>query len=720
MDNVQAIDIANDNDAARESCEPLGALLISGSQDSLDGSSLAGFLDYHVGATYRLTNDPERGSPGRPPTAYEQAVAVTVWETYIESIKVKPHPDLDVVSATTGSGKTNGGLILMAYLYLADGASSAFLTEHNSEVERDYQKLLKLLPKEVVGVWSHFHDVKASEADVAQEEVEKDIKFTRPMAKEVLKQHPVIVTTHHQWVAEAKGQSIGIRRYGRKDRTIIIIDEEIRIDDTFTCQPQDISALADLYADTKVGEEARDCGFITKHYAAETLRDIANSMGSLKDEQRNLAALSSSSAMITEAHREVIRSLELADLKARINYLIRVGKLDIFNERYRTRALDAFAFIHACSDGMAFYAKDSAKGGTFFGYKPPLPPERRTLILDGTADINSVYRLTKGMRISRGPPPNYEQLEVNFHELPKLFKGRMSDQGLYANALTAAEVMNYFLEWVKLYTDAGDEILVYGKKRLLSFKSWMQWPGAEVLKANAVRIEGRKLHFVNFGRGRGSNDWRDCNVYVQIHDYYQAKGPTAARVGSLTSRAIGERELASMSGSRTSHEQFNALQDSHIRVHAKQNSSRTRMRNLDRDGKAPKTKLHFMGSAFKALADGFAVLYPKAPMPKWHAAIGEALRNVKATPKAQKAPKAAGGSSHGVKTETLRKLLMESTETILDGKVIEGLTGILSDRINAALASHSISPIVKTRAWTKTTRKAVGWPGKGYVMHRSA
>ncbi|HEY3654010.1 MAG TPA: DEAD/DEAH box helicase family protein [Steroidobacteraceae bacterium] len=707
MDDMQLIDFIDDTSIDNELDHALNKRASSGRSDPPSVPTEDGFLDYLTEATFKLTADPEH-PPGRGPTVYEQNVARTLWEAYSESIKVV---DLEVVSAATGSGKTNGGLILLAYLYLSGGRSGAFLSEHNAEVQRDYEKLLKLLPADVVGVWSHFHDVNVDGGELAQEEAEKGIRFTRPFSKETLKQHPVIVTTHHQWVAESKGASRGIRRYESKERHLIIIDEEVRIDDTFTCQPQDVAALADLYSDTKVGEEAHSYGFSTKHFAVETLRDIASSMGALKDEQRHIAPLTSSDAMITERHREVIRELTLDDLKQRMQFLIRADKMGFFDDAIRAKMFNALSFIQSCSEGMAFYAKDSARGGTFFGYKPPLPPERRTLVLDGTAEINAVYRLTRGMHISRSRAPNYEQIKVYFHELPKLFKGRMNDRGLYANALTAAAVMNYFLEWSLLNTKGGDKVLVYGKKRLLSFKSWMQWAGAEVVGANSVKINGRMFDFVNFGRGRGSNDWRNCNVYVQIHDYHQARGPIAARVGSLTSRALGPSELANMSSSSTSHSEFNFLQSSHIRVHAKQNSARTRMRNLDPSGRAPPTTLHFIGSEFKALADGYEAMYPKAPMPEWRAALGEELR-VKG-----KCAKASS-SGYGANTEALCKLLMETEETIIDGKVVFELTGILPNKIIAALSSKSIAPIVKTRRIVKTTRKAVGLAGKGYVLQR--
>ena len=70
------------------------------------------------------------------------------------------------------------------------------------------------------------------------------------------------------------------------------------------------------------------------------------------------------------------------------------------------------------------------------------------MVLDGSADLNGVYGLCKGMELADVPEVDYRNIKVTHVTPPNEFKNKMRPNGIMKNSWSAKPYIEWFKEFV--------------------------------------------------------------------------------------------------------------------------------------------------------------------------------------------------------------------------------------------------------------------------------
>lgn len=679
------------------------------------------FMQAH-GRAYQLIT-------GRAPTAFERATGAALWQAHVRlsgssyqdvrkalaALLKLPVPESSqavrgpitggehsravsflAVSAATGSGKTVGTCALMAHL---SPAPCAFVIKSVEECEKVYQDLNKLLPGKVA-VYTGIHKINASPALVEQKHRELGISVTRRFTEDEFRAAQVVITTHERWKQEIEHNAdLGVRCRKGHPRALVVVDEDPSLERVFVRQPEDVSQLASVLADHTLRDEARAFGFSSAHQAAETLEATHRRMRAIKDNASGGSLYATD--LITASDMEVLDALTFKDVSARMAHLPPEERMQTADALWGT-----VEFLRAASQGRVFYSR-GAGVAAFFAYALMLPPQPRTLILDGTADLNGMYAVGSHVIVAEHEKPNYANVDLAFVNPPAEFIGKMRPDKLLKARRNAEPFMRWFMPFLLEHTKEGEEILVYAKQRLLDYdlhKS-SEWDQSGSNKPFYSELQGRKIHWCHFGRGRGSNNWKHCTVYFRLSDGHMPKAALLARIGSMTGKTFGKEELVALSCGSTRAPLLQLAQEAHLVTAHKQDAARICIRNFANDGTAEAARLYLVDCDKTLLTSYRERMFPGASK---HRLIGTTIDS----------DKGEGVKRGGV--GQLLDLLLTTEQHVLTSEDIKEHTGIKANHIDRALASPKMSRAASAHGWIKTTRKAVGLSGKGYVLARQA
>ena len=116
---------------------------------------------------------------------------------------------------------------------------------------------------------------------------------------------------------------------------------------------------------------------------------------------------------------------------------------------------------------MGFHTRHGTSG--FYAYKCVMSAEAGSVVLDGSADLNGVYNLCKGMELEEVPEVDYRNIQVTHVTPPNEFKNKMRPNGIMKNSWSAKPYMEWFKDFVLENTPSTSEILVVAKKDLLNY-----------------------------------------------------------------------------------------------------------------------------------------------------------------------------------------------------------------------------------------------------------
>jgi hypothetical protein len=642
---------------------------------------------------------------GRNPSAFERATAEALWGAYLRleslqdaqfslAFRRDSSKAFTAVSAATGSGKTVGTCALIAHL---SPAPCAFVIQTVEECDRVFRELDKLLPGKVA-VFTSLHKTNAS-PKLIEEKAKLGFQVARRFSESDFKVAQVVVTTHERWKREVKdGSDLGVRFCDGNPRDLVVVDEDPSLEEVFVKQPEDVSRLASVLADKVLSGEARDFGFATSHNAADTLSTIHNRMREVKDNANTVRLYASD--LVTADDADTLNLLTYRDV---------AGRLTGLPVDQRTESADALwdtvKFLKAASQGRVFYSRDC--GGAFYAYALKIQPQPRTLILDGTADLNGMYAIGSHVVVSKSDRPNYSPIDLALVNPPREFVGKMKPTKLLRARRNAEPFMRWFIPFLVENTTEGEEVLVYAKDALLGFdlhkapeydESGSSDPFYSVLK-------GRRIHWCNFGRGRGSNRWQHCTAYFRLGDFYLKKAVLLSRIGSVTGKTYSGSELSSLSSGRSRDPMLKLAEESHLVVANKQDAARICIRHLSDEGTCKPARLYLVDCDKTLLSKYRERMFPGS----------SPFRVIECNPKTASK---SGRTDHSG-TDKLVDLLLTHGAAVLTSEEVKSLTGITSENINRTLASTKVAPVAASRGWAKSTRKAVGLTGKGYVLART-
>jgi hypothetical protein len=339
---------------------------------------------------------------------------------------------------------------------------------------------------------------------------------------------------------------------------------------------------------------------------------------------------------------------------------------------------NVIGFARSLSVGHAFVSKEQGDGrdGVFIGYGLKFKPAPGSILLDATADIDGIKQIVPESRTAIDVPSvNFANLKVHHIETPRdLMKGsKGSTQRVVKNAKTARPYAAWIKATITTNTSPGEFALGVVHKTLLIH---------DYLKLGD--IADRKVAYVNWGIGIGSNEWKDATAVFLFGEHYPRRLPTLAGVLGLTGagRDRAQEYLASVNGLNTSEENYRALQLGHLERWEKQMALRGTGRNITPDGVCGHQRL-YVTAEFKRFMSCRDRLF------------GGATFNVEETAKAVVARSGQGN----VATKRFAALLLSHNDDRLSTKEVCELTDINPAHLRAYLRLPFVSDAYDLKGW---------------------
>ena len=514
-------------------------------------------------------------------TAFGAEVAKTVLSAGLLAVEDRGlgHPQYRVVSAPTGSGKSTYAWALVAALVEADSRSSVvFLCETIDQCEDTYKELSGLVRPEDLAIWTGAHD---RSKDIA--EIEQTYGFrpcTRFHVKD-LDSRRVVVVTH----AFHKGRrGAHARTYTGEPRTLTIVDERPKEVSIFDIDQGDVSKVRD-WATLKFGNDSA---------AESALKALHGYLGDVWEMER-----------VTGMN---FRALARPDL----SWFISPEAAEAAEEQSDSLHSRVICFAQSLVAGYAFMSRYEgvARGGRFVGYRMDLPIAPGTILLDATSDIDGVSQIVPWRRTVKSPRVSFENLTVTHIAPPSdIISSRETVTEIVKKAKRASPYAKWIKETVVANTDVGEKVLVVTHKAMIDHAYLPDIDSLEDL--DAYDLEGRKVAFINWGRGVGSNRWKEATSVFLFGEFHVPKRATVGTALGLLDQPAGVPQLNKMQSPNTRDKVFVTLHQGHLLRWEKQLAMRGNARNLTDDGVCGHQKL-FVTSEFRRFVQFRDLLFPGA------------------------------------------------------------------------------------------------------------
>ncbi len=238
-----------------------------------------------------------------------------------------------------------------------------------------------------------------------------------------------------------------------------------------------------------------------------------------------------------------------------------------------------------------------------------LPIHPGTVLLDATSDIDGVSQLVSWRKPVVSPRVSYSNLTV-IHMTPPVEVIRPRER--LSQTIKTAKRAQPYADWIRRTviekTEPGEKVLVVVHKALIAHA---YLPDAESLGDNAYDLEGRKVAFINWGKGIGSNRWKMATSVFLFGEFHMPKRATVATSLGLLDQAAGTPRLDRMQSPNCQDEVFLTLQYGHLLRWEKQLAMRGNARNITAEGVCGHQKL-FVTSEFKRFVQHRERLFPGA------------------------------------------------------------------------------------------------------------
>ena len=329
-------------------------------------------------------------------TKFERKVGASVCraaELAMSDLKLNSNqPKFRVVSAPTGGSKTSSSIALLSLLANENkGFSGAYICKTIEECDEHYRTLKKLVDNDQLAVFNSLHKTNASPSLMLEKKRELGLEIEDHFDSIDLNNTRLIITTHKRWMKEEEYQTdLGVRKYKGIHRDLMVVDEEPDLFSIYPCQPHEVGELADLLSGSLNLQNDEMKNKVLIHRFTKTLRKIQERMEKITDGAIREA---------TYIPVDLVEEDEYENVFKLTNQHIRMclDKSGLNNKTSLNDLLNILSFIQASAEGMGFHTRQGTSG--FYAYKGSMSAESGTLVLDGSADLNGVYGLCKGMEL---------------------------------------------------------------------------------------------------------------------------------------------------------------------------------------------------------------------------------------------------------------------------------------------------------------------------------
>ena len=642
----------------------------------------------------RLTN---KYSTPKKVTKFERKVGRSVCraaELAMSDLEFNPdQPKYRLVSAPTGGSKTSSCIALLAMLTNEDPEfSAAYICTTIEECEAQYSNLKKLVDPSILAVFSSLHMFNPKPHLVAEKK-EINVVASDHFEPECLQKKQLVITTHSRWENEIKSsKDLGVRKYRDRRRNLIIVDEEPKLCSTYPCLPHYVSELADVvssYSDSIKNNSDNFSIIYEANELTKILRRIYIKMADLTDTSIDKATYIAAD-LIEDVEYEYIFKLNEKKLKGILESNSKQKDDSSYN-----KLLDTIFFLQSTAEGRGFHTRQGNKG--FYAYKGTISAEAGTMILDGTADLNKTYSMCKGMEFVDVPLVDYKNIELIHVTPPPEFKNKLRPEQIMKSAVRARPYMKWLREFVEKETSEKSQILIIAKIDLLRFDLHRD-PDDKYDDPNQADWNNRHVYFCNYGRGRGSNKWKDCDHVFLLGDWHLNTATVLSRIGAVTDKKVSDMNLNILGAPRSKDPLVQNIRESHLLTNFKQMAARSRLREINDDGVASHSIIYSVDGDRNLLLGWKDTLFPGSPEIK---IIGKDNLMDSST-----------------STQKLADLLLTSSQYSITFQEIQEMCGIESKRISKALGSKTVKPVLKARNWVKKSMKQVLGYGRGLVLVR--
>lgn len=517
---------------------------------------------------------------GRTLTQFNRSVAQTILNggllAYKDRLEVKAQ--YRVISAPTGSGKSSYAWALIAALIQAVPDSSAlFLCETIDQCEDTYKELAKLVNPGDLAIWTSAHDRARP-----LEDIKREYEFTpsaRLFARD-LSSHRVAIVTH----AFYKGPRGDLaRNYEGQPRTLTVVDEKPKEVSLFDIDQGDVAKALD-WAVVTFGNDT------PAEKAMKALRDfLINTWEIERPKGKNFKPL----------------------MRSDLSWFSSEEANAVLGEKPDSLEGKVIGFAQSLATGYAFMSRHdrSTRGGRFVGYRMDLPILPGTVLLDATSDIDGVSQLVDWRTPVPSPRVSYQNLTViHMAPPPEVIGHRERITEIIKTAKRARPYADWIRKTVVANTEPGEKVLVVTHKALIAHE---YLPDSVSLGEGSYDLEGRKVAFINWGYGIGSNRWKEATSVFLFGEFHIPKRSTVGTTLALIDQPAGTPRLDGMQSPNSQDGVFLSLQHGHLLRWEKQLAMRGNARNLTPDGLCGHQKL-FVTSEFERFVQYREKLFPGA------------------------------------------------------------------------------------------------------------
>jgi hypothetical protein len=561
---------------------------------------------------------------GEDKPSFANQVASSILEAGIAALKdhQKGRARFLVCSAPTGSGKSSGAHALTAAIIKAyPNASVTFACETIQQCEAAYWGLREAMelvgclsdpcllthPKESwkgaeatdarglserLVIYTGAHDLNKDWSEILASypnfEPTRDPStghvVTRRFRRADLAEARVAVVTHNMLLSGKSGENG--RTYQGRPRTVTFVDEQINEVAVHDITVGDVFTARDWAAGKFGGSQFSSADI--------ALKSLADYLTAAWETQR-------------PGPGKDFRSLEAA-MTFDTNWFWSSQADEVIRRGDESPEAKVVSFARCLAQGYAFMARigGSDRGGRFIGYQTALKPTPGTIVMDATADLSNVSKLSIGHAPVPTPRATFENLTVKHLTIPEgtLPKGPVSK--LVKMAKTARPYARWIRETVIENTEAGERALVVVHKGLIGHELF---PEPEPGKVYAD-IEGRLVAFCNWGQGVGSNRWKEADVVFLMGEFHRPKWSTVAIAIGLMDKSPGEY-LRKVDTPNSREEVYVSLKEGHLARWEAQLAMRGNARNLSLFGECGKQRL-YLTAEFERFNRWKDMLFPGA------------------------------------------------------------------------------------------------------------
>lgn len=605
---------------------------------------------------------------GRSLSAFSRSVAQSILDAGLAACddRGQQRELYRVVSAPTGSGKSSYAWALVAALIKAvQGSSAVFLCETIHQCEDTYKELLKLVDSDDLAIWTSAHDLaKPLETIVRTHNFVPTARFRNTD----LPHRRVIVATH----AFYKGPRGALaQRYQDEDRTLTLVDEKPAEVAIFDIDAGDVLKVREWGQQSSCSPGVvQACMALHDYLDGIWMQERTGSKNYRPLHRSDLVWFSSPEA---DQLREEHGGRDTPDLKV----------------------ASVIGFAQALAIGYAFMSRydQASQGGRFVGYKPDMPIRPGTVLLDATSDIDGVAQLIPSKRKPMSSPRlSFENLTIS-HLVPpdNVIGSRERVSQIVKTCQRAEPYAEWIMDTIREHTEPGEKVLVVAHKAMLDHNYLPS--GNASLGDDAYDLDGRKLAFINWGTGIGSNRWKDATSVFLFGEFHLPRRATVGTALGLLNEPAGScSRLPRMENPNSRDAVFLTLQRGHLLRWEKQLAMRGNARNITSEGGCGRQKL-FVTSEFSRFLMHKDRLFPGATF----------TRSEEVT----KAELAKGGA------KAVATLLATTEQGCITSLEVRDETGVsLQKHADRILGSELVQTVMAQGGWTFVRGRGRGNPSK--------